>query len=247
MGKVGSTMSIAKMSAFYTSVSELFGILHSNPRVLEEKHPEMKKKLDAYCGKGQGLGNKCSDQEACFAVVCEANKCTLRPENVQTGFFYTYQAQGTQKAIDFQLLSIENGEVIESVSIDLKHSDKDSIFLNDGSFLSDVVYVISFTRLLPRVKGQRACPREQVCVIVRGQDVMTEKDRTALEKRFALLKELNSVKEDLDNLVLYVRNANQFSCKRFSHEFTMGCFQKTQSWLVPSASPTEPEQHSPLA
>jgi hypothetical protein len=236
-----------KMSAFRTPVSELFSILRNNPKLLEEKHPEMKKKLDAYCGKGQGLGNKCSDQEACFAVLCEANKWTLRPEDAEDGFFYTYQAQGTQKAIDFQLMYMEDGEVIESVNIDLKHSDKDAIFLNDGSFLENVVYVISFTRLLPRVKGQRACPREQVCVIARGQDVMTEKDRMALEKRFALLKELNTVKEDLDYLVLYARNANQFSCKRFSPEFTEDCFNKTQSWLGPSASPTEPEPHSPPA
>ena len=235
------------MSAFRTPVSTLFGILHSNPQLLEEKHPDMKKKLDAYCGKGQGLGNKCSDQEACFAVVCEDNGWTLRPEDAEEGFYYTYQAQGTQKAIDFQLMYIEGGEVIESVSIDLKHGDKEAIFLNDGTFLEDVVYVISFTRLLPRVKGQRKCTREQVCVIARGQDVMTEKDKKALENRFALLKQLNSIKEDLDYLVLYARNANQFSCKRFSSPFTQECLQKTQSWLVPSESPTELAPHSPPA
>ena len=63
---------------------------------------------------------------------------------------------------------------------------------------------------------------------------MTEKDGIALEKRFALIKQLNSVKEDLDHLVLYNRNANQYSCKRFTPEFTEECRQKTQSWIVPS-------------
>jgi len=236
-----------KMSAFRTPVFKLFNYFYNNPSVLEEKHPEMKKKLDSYCGKGQGLGNKCSDQEACFAVVCEANGWTLRSSEVEEGFFYTYQAQGTQKAIDFQLMYIEGGEVIESVNIDLKHGDKEAIFLNDGTFLEDVVYIISFTRLLPKVGKERKHPREQVCVIARGQDVMTEKDRKSLENRFALLKQLNSIKEDLDYLVMYARNANQFSCKRFSRSFTEECLQKTQSWLLPSELPKEQEQHSQLA
>lgn len=235
------------MSSFRTRVSKLFGFLQKNPHVLEEKHPEMKKRLDAYCGKGQGLGNKCSDQEACFAVACEADNWLLRSKDAKDGLFYTYQAQGTQKAIDFQLMSIESGKVIESVNIDLKHGEKEGIFLNDGTFLDDVVYIISFTRLLPKVKGQRKCPREQVCFIARGQDVMSEKDKKALENRFALLKQLNSVKEDLDFLVMYIRNANQYSCKRFSTEFTEECLKKTQAWLLPSVSPTEQGQHSQLA
>jgi len=207
----------------------------------------MKKKLDAFCGKGQGLGNKCSDQEACFAFVCEERGWNLRAEDSKDGFFYIYQAQGTQKSIDFQLIYLKEGQVVEFVNIDLKHSDKEAIFLNDGTFLDDVVYVISFTRLLPKVKGQRTCPREQVCVIAKGQDVMTVKDKMALEKRFALLKQLNSTKEDLDFLTLYIRNANQFSCKRFTPEFTEECWEKTQSWLVPSESPITQEPHFQLA
>ena len=222
------------MSIFRTRVRNLFTHLFNNPQVLEKKHLDMKKKLDAYCGKGQGLGNKCSDQEACFATVCEAQDWSLRPEAADEGLFYVYQAQGTQKSIDFRLMYVEKGEVIESVDIDLKHGDKESIFLNDGTFMENVVYVISFTRLLPKRKGERKCPREQVCVIVLGQDVMSEKDKMALETRFTLLKQLNSVKESLDHLTLYVRNANQYSCKKFTPAFTAECLQKTQSWLVPS-------------
>ncbi len=223
------------MTAFRNSVSKLFSYLRGNAVVLEKKHPDMNKKLDAYCGKGQGLGNKCSDQEACFAVACEASGWALRTDSPKDGFYYTYQAQGTQKAIDFQLMFIDDEKVVESVNIDLKHSDTEVIFLNDGSFLTDVVYVISFTRLLPRVKGERKSPREQVCVVALGQDVMSEKDRTVLEKRFAILKQMNSVKESTDFLVMYARNANQYSCKGFTTPFTEECFQKTQSWLVPSA------------
>ena len=224
------------MSSFRLTVWNFLENLASNPHLLEEtNHKNTKKILNAYCGKGQGLGNKCNDHEACFAVQCESNVWTLKREDSRNGIFYAYQVHGPQRSIDFQLVYLVDGAVTDCVNFDLKHSEEDSIFLNDGTFLRDVVYLVSFTRKLARIKGQRKYPRQQVCVIALGQDVMTEKDRTALEKRFALIKQLNSVKEDLDHLVLYNRNANQYSCKRFTPEFTEGCLRKTQSWIVPSA------------
>jgi len=239
------------MSTFHTSVSKLLARLHSSASVLEQKHHrEMKTKLDAYCGKGQGLGNKCSDHEACFAVECEADGWTLHTKDAQNGLFYTYQLHGTQKSIDFQLIHVENGIVRDSVNLDLKHGGEGagaSIFLNDGTFLDDVVYVISFTRLLEKVKGQRKCPRQNVCVISLGQNIMTAKDKSQLERRFALLRIMNDEAEDTDDLVLYVRNANQFKCRRFTHDFVTDQLMKTQSWLVSSVLPTEPEPHSQLA
>jgi len=239
------------MSTFRTSVSKLLSRLHSTPSVLEQKHHrEMKHKLDAYCGKGQGLGNKCSDQESCFAVECEADGWSLRTPEAKDGLFYTYQVHGTQKSIDFQLIHLEDGIVSDYVNLDLKHGGEGagaSIFLNDGTFLDDVIYVISFTRLLEKVKGNRKCPRQHVCVISLGQNIMTAKDKSQLERRFALLRMMNDEAEDTDDLVLYVRNANQFKCRRFTSEFVIEQLAKTQSWLVPSVSPIEQEPHSQLA
>ena len=224
------------MSSFRLTVWNFLQNLASNPHLMEEtKHKETKKILKAYCGKGQGLGNKCTDHEACFAVQCESNGWSLKREDSRNGIFYAYQVRGTQRSIDFQIVYLVDGVVADCVNFDLKRSKDNVIFLNDGTFLEDVVYIVSFTRKLDAINGQKKKERQQVCVIALGQDVMTEKDRIALEKRFALIKQLNSVKEDLDHLLLYNRNANKYSCKRFTPEFTEGCLRKTQSWIVPSA------------
>lgn len=234
---------------FRERMCELLAYVNANPSILESTaHKEMKTRLDKSCGKGQGLGNKCSDQEACFAVVCETHGVfQFHPGGTDNGVFYKYQASGTQRAIDFRILEVKDGKIVDSIDLDLKHSSSDSIFLNDGTFLDDVVYVISFTRLLERIKGQRKCPRESVCVIAMGQNVMSPKDKLALERRFAQLKEINSVKEDLDHLTMYVRNANQFSCKKFTPEETAMSLEKTRAWLGSFARPIEPEPHSRLA
>jgi hypothetical protein len=231
--------------AFRGKVVDLLKRIYTTPMSLEEKYPEMKKILDKVCGNGQGLGNKCSDQEACFATLLENEGW----KNNQTGSLvdgigYKYQAQGTQKALDFQLQNVVKGNITQLVNIDLKHSDEDSIFLNDGTFLRDVVYVISFTKKLPKVTGQRKLPREKVCTIALGQDIMTDRDRIALENRFNALKQMNSVKEELDSLSLYVRNANQYSCKKFTTEFNETAINRVLAWLESFSSPTEPEQHS---
>lgn len=230
---------------FRSKIVNLLKRIYDTPMLLEEKQPDMKKVLDKVCGNGQGLGNKCSDQEACFATLLE-NEGWKNNQigSLADGFGYKYQAQGTQKALDFQLQNVVNNKITELINIDLKHSDEDSIFLNDGSFLDNVVYVISFTKKLPKIIGQRKLPREKVCTIALGQDVMTVRDKMALENRFNALKQINSVKEELDSLLLYVRNANQFSCKQFTTEFIESSLNKVLTWLEPSSLPTEPEPHS---
>lgn len=231
-----------------SSFSSLFNFLRANPGRLEEIHPGMITKLtQAAGGTGQGLASKLPPHEAAFAVVLEERG--WRPVNDEpTGFFYKHQANGTQQSIDFRLMEKVDGVVVRSIDTDLKHGGSGagaSIFLNDGKFLDNVVYVISFTRLLDKVKGQRKCPREHMCVIALGQDVMSDKDKAQLERRFLLLKQLNADAEDTDDLVLYIRNANQFKCRRFTPEFVKDRLEKTLAWLAPSPSPSAPAPHSP--
>ena len=225
------------MTTLHPRLAQLFQTCRDNPECLEEKHPEMKKVLDACCGKGQGLGNKASDQEACFAVLLEKMGWTRGQGS--SDYSYLYQAQGTQKAIDFQL-SYPDG----LLNLDLKHSEKDSIFLNDGTFLDGVVYIISFTRLLTRVKGQRSCPRQCVCGIMMGQDVMTENDKKCLENSRVILRDLNVKKSNTEFLTIYLRSANQYSCKQFTNDFLTERFAKV---LAPSKidSPTAPQTAVP--
>lgn len=234
------------MSVFRDKVRTLFEYLQSNPSKLEDRcHSTMKSMLNHFCGNGQGLGNKCNDQEACFAVECEAHGWQLLTEDADEGFYYTYQARGTQRAIDFQLMYIEGGEVIESIDIDLKHGDKEGIFLNDGTFLTNVVYILSFTRLLPRVKGQARCPRQQICFIGLGNDIMTEDERNDLmEWREDLRLKNQRTKNRSSRLKLYARSANQFDVSDFTPEFTRECYQKLLAWLEPSLVQIATEQHS---
>lgn len=225
------------MDTFSSRISSLFNFVSSSAARLEELHPDMITKLtQAGSGTGQGLANKCPPHEAAFAVVLEEHG--WKPARGETsGFVYQHQANGTQQSIDFRLMELNEGAVVHSVDTDLKHGGEGagaSIFLNDGKFMDNVVYIISFTRLLDKVKGQRKCPRENVCVVVLGQDVMSDKDKAQLERRFALLKQLNAEAEDTDDLVLYIRNANQFKCRRFTPEFIKDQLAKTLAWIGPS-------------
>ena len=216
--------------SFFENVRNLVKFCNENPSLLEGKHPEIKDRLSKCCGKGQGTGNKATDHEASFAKIVEDHGFThIQVGDEVTKFAYIYQPHGTQKSIDFRLLSPSG----KAVDIDLKHSENDAIFLNDGKFLTDVIYVISFTRVLKdeKVKGQRKCPRQNVCTIVLGQDVMTPKDATALEKRYVRLRELNEETKDLDFLTIYARNANQYSCKQFTAEFNTNSLKKIITFL----------------
>jgi len=239
----------AKMS-FLHRLTTLFKFINTNAARLEEKtHTAVMKELALSCGKGQGLGNKVSEHEGAFAVVLREHGWLPFVEG-QSGFFYKYQANGTQQSIDFRLMEVVDGKVVNSIDTDLKHGGEGagaSIFLNDGKFLDNVVYIISFTRLLDKAKGDRKKPRENVCVVSLGQDVMSAKDKAQLERRFTLLKQLNAEAEDTEDLVLYVRNANQFKCRRFTTEFITDRLEKTLAWLEPSAQPSEQAPHSQLA
>ncbi len=203
---------------FLKKVIELLTFLYEHPSRLEEKcHTDMKKRLDLSCGNGQGLGNKCSDQESCFATIAEELGWTQTITNVPTSeYSYRYQAHGTQKAVDFELMS---SLTERRIPFDLKHGGENGrIFLNDGRFVPGEIYVISFTKLV-KVKGRRKSDREHVCVIVLGERVMTEKDRLLLEKYHAIIAEMNEQEKDSDFLFLRTRSANQYVCKQFTPEF----------------------------
>jgi hypothetical protein len=232
-------------SNFRTTVVAVLQHLYANPQRLEEKQPEMRKRLDLFCGKGQGLGNKSSDHEACFAVVV-GEFMFLPYQSGIDGYFYQYQAHGTQRSIDFRLLEVTDGKMVDFVDLDLKHGEKEGIFLNDGKFLDNVVYVVSFSRSV-KVEGQKKKQREYVCLIARGQDIMTDKDRARLEERQVLLRKLNDLNENGDFLVLYARSANRYECKQFTPEFVENAMMTVGQWLLPSSPQTEQEPHSQSA
>lgn len=227
---------------FRSQVIGLFQTLRANPSSLEERHPEMKKRLDAMCGKGQGLGNKASDQEACFAVIAEQHGFSLYVPNTD-GYFYKYQIGGTQRALDFQLLEVKNGLTIDFINLDLKHGDAEGIFLNDGTFLDDVVYVISFSRNV-KVEGQRRKQKQHVCAILLGQDVMTNVDKQRMADWQDFIDKKRKEMNDGDFLILYPRSANRYDCRQFTDVFLEEKTALLTSWLLPSLPQTEQEPHS---
>ncbi len=220
------------MTDFYSKILSLCDFLSKHPNRLEEKYPEMKKKLDLSCGNGQGTGNKSTDQESAFATILEEFGWThiSKSENPSLPYCYIYQPHGTQLSPDFKVVS--NSPTIKPISFDLKHSIKDSIYLNDGKFLTDIIYVISFTRTLPRVKGCRKCERENICALVLGQEILSEKDSKALQERYDILKKLNETHIDTDFLYFYCRSANQYSCKQFTNEFNAKAFLSLKEFIL---------------
>lgn len=233
--------------AFRTWIQEFLTYLSNTSSCLEQRHPEITKRLNALCGDGQGLGNKASFHEACFAYELEARGCMNLTFPASDGYFYIYQANGTQKSIDFQVVSVKAGQVVDKFDFDLKHGSGKSIYLNDGTFLDDVIYVISFTRIVP-VKGQRKGDRRNICAIARGQDIFTELEKIELDKWFEDIKQKNSNKNVVGSLRMYARSANQYDCdKRFDDAFTLDRFQKTLAWISQSVPHTEEAPHSQSA
>jgi hypothetical protein len=230
-----------------TALLSALAHMRNTPQDLERKPSKMVATLQAYIGSdGQGTGNKVSEHEACIALVLEENGFTraLRGTTPTTdGLWYWYQLQGSQQAGDFLVFEVKGGIKRTERILDAKHSNGVSIYLNDGTFELGSIYIVSFTRCLDRIKGQRKKPREQVCFISLGEDILSEKDRAVIASWRATLRAMNASGSDTDHLRLYARSANQYDCKRFSTEFTKECWEKTLSSLSPSPQQTLPEPH----
>lgn len=213
--------------------------MRTSPQYLERKPTEMIAALQAYIkSDGQGTGNKVSEHEACIAVVLEEHGFVRAPRGTiptTDGLWYWYQLQGSQQAGDFLVFEVKDGVKRAERILDAKHSNSTSIYLNDGTFEPGTIYIVSFTRCLDKIKGQRKKPREQVCFIGLGEDIFTDKDREVMVTWRAALRAMNTTDTDTDHLRVYARSANQYSCGRFTPEFAGACWAKTSASIAPSA------------
>lgn len=229
------------MSSLHTLLSSALVRMNQAPDILEQRPTEKMKELhDSLKSDGQGSANPTSPHEACIALVLESVGFKLAAQDktpVDDGFYYQYQLTGSQRSGDFAVYSVIAGVKSTCILLDAKHSNTANIYLNDGTFEKNTVYIVSFTRTLDKVEGQRKKPRQQVCLVGLGQDIMTEKDRARLDKWRAMLRALNEEEKEADKdfLRLYSRSANQYSCQQFTPEFTEACLAKTLAWLQPSA------------
>lgn len=222
-----------------TALHSALAHMRTNPQDLENKPVAMVATLHAYINSdGQGSANEVKPHEACIALVLETNGFVRAPRGTTPttdGLWYWYQLNGSQRAGDFLVFEVKGGVKRAERILDAKHSNGISIYLNDGTFEPGTIYIVSFTRCLDRIKGQRKKPREQVCFVGLGEDIFTDKDRGVMATWRAALRAMNAAGSDTDHLRVYARSANQYDCKRFTAEFAGACWTRLTALLEPSA------------
>jgi hypothetical protein len=184
--------------------------------------------------KGQSSANEVKPHEACIASVFQSRGFILAPRNIvpkEDGMYYWYQRAGSQQSGDFLLFWVFNGKKQSDVLFDAKHANSETIFLNDGWFNEDTIYIVSYSK-----SGGRGKARKYTCFIGLGQDIPTEKDSTIMASYNEIKREMNMKRKsrEPDYLAVYVRFANQYSTKQFTDEYAEDRLKKTVSWLLPS-------------
>lgn len=232
--KIKIKRTMTPLHKFQNAVWSVLSTIHSTPQSLKEGTPIMKAILQSQ-GKAasQGTGNAVTAQEASFAAILETNgfKFLAKPKKdahlkgikygeVSDGLYYIYQVNGNQQSIDFQAMLVQDKSIKTSINFDLKHTLNDILFLNDGWFHSNVVYVVSWTD-----------GTADKTFIGLGQNIPTDEETEMMKLVVATKVKLNSEKKSTGNLMLYFRFANRYSCKRFTDVFTAECFSKTRDFV----------------
>jgi hypothetical protein len=219
-------------TVFKKQICEAFAYMHEYPADLEQPNEAMVLRLTNYMkSNGQGSGNHVNFHEANIAFVFESHGFHLAKKGSipdKDGYYYVYQVGGSQKKGDFMLFWVSDGEIQSKIMVDAKHTNSKSIYLNDGWFDVDTIYIVSHNA------GTKRYPKYE-CFIGLGQDIPTEEDTKVMYHIIEIKKELNKSKKTMLTRFLSVvfRFANQYSCKQFTEEFTTERFQKTLSWLEP--------------
>ncbi len=221
--------------ALTTHLADALRTMAQNPRRLEEKPTSFQMRLREHCdGTGQGSANEPTFHETCIAIILEEHGIRLAPlRNVvpdEDGLWFWYQPGGTQKKGDFLLFEAVNKEQKGSILLDAKHSNGSAIYLNDGWFWEDTVYIISFSRTVSRGV------RENICFIGRGQDIPTEKDKEIWAEYTEAKRVMNAARRERnpDFLLPYFRFAHQYTCRQFTPEYTMSRLELTLASLAPA-------------
>ena len=198
----------------------------TSPLVLKGSYPEVIQRLQTQGNaESQGTGNKVTPHEAAFAVLLESSGFTWIPKTKKndhlkdlpnSGFYYIYQANGSQSAVDFAVFYVEGGAIVETCKIDCKHSSSEIIMLNDGWFEKDTLYVITW-----------ASKKTVKNMVAFGDTFITKEDDEMYKDTRRIIAELNSKPKKGINFSRYFRCANQFIMKTFDDAFVNGCVAKS--------------------
>jgi len=212
--KIGACLRAEYNKMLTTKFSQVVKHLGDDPFALKKPCPEMIKRLQSQGNaEAEGTGNKVTNHEAAFATVLEAFGFVWIPKAKkndhlkalpQEGYYYIYQANGAQAAIDFVIMYIKDSIIVQSYKIDCKHSTTEKLMLNDGWFDDDVYYLITWTS-----------KKLVKCFIGTGSMFTTEEERQFMREIRQKKAELNSGKKFVGNLNVYWRCANQYSMKDF--------------------------------
>jgi hypothetical protein len=212
----------------------LLTTIRSNPTLLKQKQTTIQAKLQSQGNEeSQGTGNKVTEQEAAFAAVLEAHGFTFLPKQKKNqhltalpkeGIFYIYQANGSQASIDFQTLFIHDSAIKSTASFDLKHTTGKNFYLNDGWFHKDIIYIVTWSPKRGEVKT----------FLGLGQDIPTENETSFMTKLLELKRSTNETNKKVESLRPYIRFANQYSCEKFTDDYSADRFAKVLSCLATS-------------
>lgn len=220
-----------------TNLITLIQQLYANPSVLTKKCPEMQKRLQSQ-GKedSDGTGNKVTNQEAAFAQLLEDSgftwiakpkKDTWKEALMNQGLCFLYQLNGTQASVDFALMYVQDSKILEIFYVDLKYSTSTKIFLNDGWFEPNILYLFTWTE------------RQAIRVFVGlAKDFTTDEEAEACAERRKINAELNSKQKIVGKFHLYNRCANTYNLKTFTKEFSEECRDKAITWIQTAVPPS---------
>ena len=165
--------------------------------------------------------DKAQLNEIAFMFILEENGFC---NDSKSELAYVYQPNGLQKTPDFRLIKYTDNIITESLDIEMKGSKSKNIYLNDGTFEDNIIYIITFIE-----------QKKYNCLIAYGRDILTDKDRECLKKRRELIREVNDgIKQETDFLKLYLRSANTYSCKQFTCDFIDKCFKNVEESIQSS-------------
>ena len=209
-----------------------------HPEILKKEakqFPEVLKKLQGQAKKDtQGLGNKETDHEVCFAALLEevGFQFLLKKKKddhlkllkgLTDGCYYIYQVNGSQQSLDFQTILVESHAITRTFTYDLKHTTSNQFYLNDGWFLDNIIYVVTWS---PDGK-------ENKTMIGLGQTIPSEAEKEKYKKILEAKRLLNSQAEEEDDtsLIVYHRFANRYLCKKFTEEWSSDRFTEVELFL----------------
>jgi hypothetical protein len=219
----------------------VFDSIRSNPSILRQKNPAIVAKLHSQAkADSQGTGNKVTDQEASFAMVMESNGVQFQPKDAvfptAPGYYYFYQANGSQQSIDFRVFYSDGKTVVRKVDLDLKHTSSEVFFLNDGWFSHDIIYVVTWNRRTSQYR--KRITSEVATFIALGQDIPSVAENALMGELLTIKKIYNTEFKGVDSLCTYIRFANRYKCDRFTPDFTETSYANVNTFIqsVPSSS-----------